>query len=59
LRVSVPKFGGHSKRITVPQDQTHDYVTAIIKVHARRVIVVTLDGEIIHHGDFHLSRTLR
>jgi transposase len=47
------------KRITVAQDQTHQYVTAIIKVRAKRIIVVTLDGEIIHDGDFNLARTLR
>ena len=47
------------KRITVAEDQTHQYVTAIIKVRARKVIVVTLDGEIIHDGDFNLARTLR
>ena len=47
------------KRITVAEDQTHQYVTAIIKVRAKKVIVVTLDGEIIHDGDFDLARTLR
>lgn len=47
------------KRITVAEDQTHQYVTAIIKVRAKKVIVVTLDGEIIHDGDFNLARTLR
>jgi hypothetical protein len=47
------------KRITVAEDQTHQYVTAIIKVRAKKVTVVTLDGEIIHHGDFNLARTLR
>lgn len=47
------------KRITVAEDQTHQYVTAIIKVRAKRVIVITLDGEIIHDGDFNLARTLR
>ena len=47
------------KRITVAEDQTHQYVTAIIKVRAKRVIVVTLNGEIIHDGDFNLARTLR
>jgi hypothetical protein len=47
------------KRITVAEDQTHQYVTAIIKVRAKKVIVVTLDGEIIHHSDFNLARTLR
>ena len=47
------------KRITVAEDQTHQYVTAIIKVRAKRVIVVTLNGEIIHDGDYKLSRVLR
>lgn len=47
------------KRITVAEDQTHQYVTAIIKVRARKVLVVTLDGEVIHHGDYAISRVLR
>lgn len=47
------------KRITLTEDQTHQYVTAIIKVRSKRVIVVTLNGEIIHDGSFNLSRTLR
>ena len=47
------------KRITVAEDQTYQYVTAIIKVRAREVAIVDLDGEIIHHSDFNLSRTLR
>lgn len=47
------------KRITVAEDQTHQYVTAIIKVRTKKVIVVTLDGEIIHDGDYQLSRVLR
>src|SRR6266508_5345433 len=47
------------KRITVAETHTHQYVTAIIKVRTRRVIVITLDGEIIHDGDYHLSRVLR
>lgn len=47
------------KRITVAEDQTHQYVTAIIKVRPKHVIVVTLDGEIIHDGDFNLARALR
>lgn len=53
---SVDLFG---KRIRVAEDQTHQYVTAIIKVRTKKVIVVTLDGEIIHHGNYDLSRTLR
>lgn len=47
------------KRIHVAEDQTHQYVTAIIKVRARKVIVVTLNGEIIHNGDYNLARALR
>lgn len=47
------------KRISVAEDHTHQYVTAIIKVRTKNVIVVTLDGEIIHDGSYDLSRTLR
>jgi hypothetical protein len=47
------------KPITVAEDQTHQYVTAIIKVRTKRVQVIILDGEIIHDGDFNLSRVLR
>jgi hypothetical protein len=47
------------KRIIVADDQTHQYVTAIIRVRAKKVTVVTLDGEIIHEGDYPLSPILR
>ncbi|MPZ71450.1 MAG: hypothetical protein GEU71_18290 [Actinobacteria bacterium] len=47
------------KRITVDENQTHQYVTAIIKVRAKKVIVVNLDGEIIHNDAYELSRILR
>ncbi len=47
------------KPIHVTEDQTHQYVTAIIKIRANKVIVVTLDGEIIHNGDYPISRILR
>ncbi len=47
------------KRITVAPDQTYQYVTAIIKVRSKKVIVVTLDGEIIYDGDYQISRILR
>lgn len=47
------------KRLTVAEDQTHQYVTAIIKVRTKKVLIVTLDGEIIHETDFNLARTLR
>ncbi len=53
---AVDLFG---KRLTVAEEHTHQYVTAIIKVRAKQVIVVTLDGEIIHDGPFPLSRILR
>jgi len=47
------------KRITVAPDQTYQYVTAIIKVRSKKVIVVTLDGEIIYDGAYQISRILR
>lgn len=47
------------KRITVAEDHTHQNVTAIIKVRAKRVAIVTRDGEIIHDDTFNLTRTLR
>lgn len=47
------------KRVVVAENQTHQYVTAIIKVRARKLIIVTIDGEIIHNDDFDLSRDLR
>ena len=47
------------KRITVAEDQTYQYVTAIIKVRAKKVTVVTLNGEIIHEGDYAISPVLR
>jgi hypothetical protein len=45
--------------ITVAEEHTHQYVTAIIHVRAKRVTVITLNGEIVHQGNFALSRTLR
>lgn len=47
------------KQIIVAEDQTYQYVTAIIKVRARKLIIVTLDGEIIHNSDFNLNHQLR
>ena len=47
------------KRVILAEDQTHPYVTAVIKVRAKKVLVATTDGEIIHEGDFHISRILR
>ena len=47
------------KRITLAENDIHQYVTAIIKVRSRKLIVIDIDGEIIHHSDFNLSRELR
>jgi len=47
------------KTITLAEEHTHQYVTAIIHVRAKQVTVVTLNGEIAHQGTFALSRTLR
>ena len=44
---------------SITTNQTHQYVTAIIKVRAMKVIVVTLDGQVIHDGDYSISRVLR
>jgi hypothetical protein len=47
------------KRITLRDSDIHHSVTAIIKVRRRKLIVVDINGEIIHHSDFNLSRELR
>ena len=47
------------KVITLAADHTYQYVTAIIKVRAKKLIVINLNGETIHHSDFNLSRVLR
>ena len=47
------------KRLTVAEEHTHQYVTATIRVRAKQVTVVTMDGEIVHDGAFALSRILR
>jgi putative transposase len=47
------------KRLTLGEEHTHQYVTAIIKVRAKQLIVVTINGEIIHDGNFAISRLLR
>jgi putative transposase len=46
------------KRILVPNDQTHQYVTALIRVRPRTITIINLDGEIIHKDDFKLSHQL-
>ena len=47
------------KRLTLAENNIHQYVTAIIKVRSRKLIVVDINGEIIHDSDFNLSRELR
>ncbi len=47
------------KQITLAEKDIHQYVTAIIKVRSRKLIVVDTNGEIIHNSDFDLSRELR
>lgn len=53
------ELGLFGKRITLDENHTHQYVTAIIKVRTRKLIVIDTNGEIIHHADFNLSRELR
>ena len=53
------ELGLFGKRITLAETDIHQYVTAIIKVRTRKLIVVDTNGEIIHHSDFNLSRELR
>lgn len=47
------------KRLIVAEEHTHQYVVATIRVRAKEITVVTMDGEIVHDGAFALSRTLR
>jgi hypothetical protein len=47
------------KRITLRDNDIHQYVTAIIKVRTRKLMVVDTNGEIIHNSSFNLSRELR
>jgi hypothetical protein len=47
------------KIITLTEADTYQYVTAIIKVRSRKLVVIDINGEIIHRSDFDLSRELR
>lgn len=38
------------QRVTVAEEHTHQYVTALIKVRARRVLVTTVQGEVIYEA---------
>ncbi|MCP5032449.1 MAG: transposase [Actinomycetia bacterium] len=53
------KLGLFGKTITLAHTDTYQYVTAIIKVRSRKLIVIDINGEIIHNCDFDLSRELR
>lgn len=48
---------GH--RITLPDEQTYQYVTAVISVRAKQLRVITRHGEIIHAAGFDIDRHLR
>jgi putative transposase len=47
------------KRITLEETYRHAYVTAVIRVRAKQVSIVTADGEIAYEGSFPVSRILR
>ncbi|MDA8040445.1 MAG: hypothetical protein M0Z69_15110 [Actinomycetota bacterium] len=47
------------KKIKLDDDQAHQYVTALIRAKAGEVTVVNMDGEVVHEGDYRISRTLR
>ncbi len=47
------------RRITLAEDHRHQYVTVVIRVRARQVVVTTLDGEIAYEGSLLLSRVFR
>ena len=48
---------GH--KLTLPDEQTYQYVTDIISVRAKQLRVITRHGEIIHAGGFDIDRHLR
>ena len=47
------------KRITLAAEHTHQYVTAVIKVRLKQVMIVTIEGEIVHQGAYPISPILR
>lgn len=52
-------FDLFGKKIKLDDDQAHQYVTALIRVRAGEVTIVNMDGEVVHEGDYRISRTLR
>jgi hypothetical protein len=47
------------RRLTVQESHRHQYVTAIIRVRAKHVAVVTIEGELAYEGPFPINRVLR
>lgn len=47
------------RRITIDEAHRHAYVTAVIRVRAKEVSILTTDGEIAHEGPFLINRVLR
>jgi hypothetical protein len=47
------------RRITVEEPYRHRYVTAIIRVRAKSVTLVTTQGELVYEGTFPVNRVLR
>jgi hypothetical protein len=52
------RLGLFGKTIVLPEDQTHQYVTSIINVPAKKFTVINIDGEIIHRGDYDIAQAL-
>ncbi len=45
--------------IALAEDHRHAYVTAMIQVRAKQVVIVTTDGEVVHEGPFPINRVIR
>ncbi len=47
------------RRVTLAETHRHAYVTAVIRVRAKQVTIVTANGEVAYEGPFPVSRILR
>lgn len=47
------------RKIKLGDDQAHQYVTRLIRVRAGEVTIVNMDDEVVHEGDYRISRTQR
>lgn len=47
------------KNITLAEEQSYSYVTAIIRPRPQTVTVITIDGEVIHESHFPISTQIR